>query len=167
MASFHLDRIRRLRETGNDEVYLREIAALAGQEADDVAVRMEAAYAYDRVGDQQEALRHYDAAWRLGVPAPDEQAFLVGYGSALRNVGRVEEAVALLGEAVARFPGHAPLKTFLALALHAAGQGHAALATMLDLLIDLHEDTGCLDGHVPALAHCRAELLERAMELSR
>lgn len=162
-----LDRIRHLRQAGKEEAYLRAITELARQEPDDVAVRMEAAYACDRAGAEREAIRHYDAAWHIGVPAPARREFLVGYGSTLRNVGRVEEAVAILGEAVAEFPGHAPLETFLALALHTAGHGHAALATLLGLIIDLDAATGCLTGYAPALAHYHAELLERAMGISR
>jgi tetratricopeptide (TPR) repeat protein len=167
MASSDLERVRRLRESGRDEEYLHAITALAREAPDEVAVRIEAAYAHDRAGNESEAMGHYDAAWRLGVPAAEQQAFLVGYGSTLRNVGRAEEAVALLGEAVAAYPDHAPLKAFLALALHSAGHGHAALATMLDLVIDLHARTGCLGGYEQALGHYRAELLERAMEMSR
>ena len=167
MASSRLDRIRQLRQSGKDEAYIDAITELARQQPDDVAVRVEAAYACDRIGAEPEAIRHYDAAWRIGVPAPARREFLVGYGSTLRNVGRVEEALAILGEAVAEFPGHAPLEAFLALALHTAGHGHVALATLLGLIIDLDEATGCLEGHAPALARYRAELLERAVELSR
>lgn len=162
-----LDRVRRLREAGRDEDALRAIAELAREAPGDVAVRIEAAYAHDRAGDEAEAVRHYDAAWQLGVPATEQPDFLVGYGSTLRNVGRAEEAVAILGEAAAVFPDHAPLKAFLALALHAAGHGHAALATMLDLVIDLHASTDCLGGYAEALAHYRTELFERAMEMTK
>lgn len=176
MAPSTLACARLLRESGQEQEYLRAINALASATPDDVEVRMEAAYANDRAGNEAEAIRHYDAAWALGVAAPARQEFLVGYGSTLRNVGRTDDAVAVLGEAVAAFPGYAPLKAFLALALHAAGHGHAAMATMLDLLIDLDAGApdagapdagaGCLDGYGAALDHYRGELLKQAIEVS-
>lgn len=176
MTSSALARARLLRESGQEQEYLRAIDALAAATPDDVELRIEAAYANDRAGNEAEAIRHYDAAWGLGVAAPARQEFLVGYGSTLRNVGRADDAVAVLGQAVSEFPDYAPLKAFLALALFAAGHGHAAMATMLDLLIDLDGRDGrdgrdvsarCLDGYHTALDHYRAELLERAIEMSR
>lgn len=176
MTSSALARARLLRESGQEQEYLRAIDALAAATPDDVELRIEAAYANDRADNEAEAIRHYDAAWALGVPAPARREFLVGYGSTLRNVGRADDAVAILGQAVAEFPDYAPLKAFLGLALFAAGHGHAAMATMLDLLLDLDGPDGpdrpgasarCLDGYHTALDHYRAELLEHAIEASR
>lgn len=95
----------------DDEAALRARADAAVAEArrtPSAATHRAAAYALDRLGDEHAAIRHYDAAWALG-PASfatplDERRFLVGYGSTLRNVGRADDAVALLADAVACHP---------------------------------------------------------------
>jgi tetratricopeptide (TPR) repeat protein len=129
----------------------------------DVLARMAAAYACDRVGREAEAVVHYDAAWALGVPADARRGFLVGYGSTLRNVGRYEESVAILGEAVAADPDYTPYKVFLGLALHSYGHHAAATATLLAAILDLHGGAR-LDGFERAIGEYQQELVDRALE---
>ena len=131
---------------------------------DDVRARIARAFACDRDGDERAAVVHYDAAWRLGVPDDVRARFLVGYGSTLRNVGRAEEAVAILAEAALEHPDYPALQAFLALALHAAGHPTAALATMLAVVLDLAgPQGGPLDGYQRALGEYQRELLDAAM----
>jgi len=118
-----------------------------------------AAYAYDREGREREAIRHYDRAYQLGVPADARRRFLVGYGSTLRNVGRAEEAIALLAEAAAADPGYPAYAAFLALALMSAGHPRAALAAMLGCALDA-VPPGLWDGYDRALGEYQRELLE-------
>jgi tetratricopeptide (TPR) repeat protein len=141
---------------------LELILARADAEPDDVEARIAAAYGLDRAGREDEAIAHYDAAWRLGVPADRQRRFIVGYGSTLRNVGRLEESVAVLGDAATADPRYPAYKAFLALALHSSGERAAALATMLDALLDV-EDGCTLDGHERALADYLRELLDQAV----
>jgi tetratricopeptide (TPR) repeat protein len=122
------------------------------------AAEIAAAYACDRRGDERAAIRHYDRAWSLGVPDDERRHFLVGYGSTLRNVGRAEEAVAILGEAALADPDYAPLRAFLALALLSAGHPRAAVATLLGVALDTARD-GALDGYQRALGEYFRELL--------
>lgn len=121
---------------------------------------IKAAYALDKAGDERGAVLHYDQAWKLGVPADVENHFLVGYGSTLRNVGRFDDAVAILGDAVAKYPGYPALQAFLALALLDAGHPKAAMAAMLGVVLDVH--AGTLDGYDRALVEYHAELLKAA-----
>jgi tetratricopeptide (TPR) repeat protein len=123
----------------------------------DAKEHMVAAYALDRAGDERGAIRHYDEAWRLGVPADEERRFLVGYGSTLRNVGRKDDAIAILAQAVEKHPGYPALQAFLALALLDAGHPRPALAAMLGVVLDLHN--GRLDGYDRALTEYHQELL--------
>lgn len=118
-----------------------------------------AAYAHDRAGREREAIRHYERAWQLGVPADQRRKFLVGYGSTLRNVGRSEEAVALLAEAAAADPDYPAYTAFLALALMSAGHPGAALATMLGCALDAARP-GVWDGYDRALGEYQKQLLE-------
>lgn len=125
----------------------------------DAKQHIAAAYALDRDGDERGAIKHYDAAWTLGVPADEEKKFLVGYGSTLRNVGRADHAVAILAAAVEKYPDYPALAAFLGLALADAGHPRAALATLLGVVLDL--EGGRLDGYDRALAEYQRELLDK------
>jgi len=117
-----------------------------------------AAYACDHEGREDEAVAHYDAAFRLGGPRHDRAGFLLGYGSTLRNVGRVDEAIHVLSDAIAAFPGDHALRAFLALALHSAGRHAAAVATLLDVIVDLAPASPPLARYARALGEYRDAL---------
>jgi predicted Zn-dependent protease len=119
------------------------------------------AYENDREGREREAIKFYDQAWQAGVPEGARRRFIVGYGSTLRNVGRAEDAVAILGEAVAAYPDYPALVAFLALALADAGHPKAALATMLGCALDSAKP-GVFDGYERALGEYHRELLDKA-----
>ena len=122
---------------------------------------IEKAYALDRVGDERGAIKHYDAAYKLGVPEDKRKRFLVGYGSTLRNVGRAEEAVAILAQAIVDYPDYPAFSAFLSLALADAGHPKAALATMLGCALDASRP-GAFDGYERALGEYHHELLDKA-----
>jgi tetratricopeptide (TPR) repeat protein len=129
--------------------------------SDSVEELIRKAYANDAAGDERAAIRFYDAAYRLGVPDDQRKRFLVGYGSTLRNVGRAEEAVAILAQAVADDPDYPAFGAFLALALADAGHPEAALATMLGCVLDV-APAGVLDGYERALGEYHRELLDKS-----
>lgn len=116
------------------------------------------AFAHDREGREREAIKHYDRAYQRGVPDALRRKFLVGYGSTLRNVGRAEEAIALLAEAAAADPGYPAFAAFLALALMDGGHPRAALAAMLGCALDAVPPE-LWDGYDRALAAYQQELL--------
>jgi predicted Zn-dependent protease len=133
----------------------------AASQPDDVAAQVAAAYAHDRAGLEHDALRYYEAARRLGVPAAERRPFTVGYGSTLRNVGRADDAVAVLAEAIADDPEYPAYAAFLALALASAGHPKAALAAMLGCALDAARPEA-FDGYERALSAYHRELLETA-----
>lgn len=124
-----------------------------------------AAYGHDRSGDSRAAIRHYDAAWNLGIPEGEQRRFIVGYGSTLRNVGRPDEAVTVLAEAANYDPDYPPFSAFLALALFSAGRPRAALATMLSVALDTR-GADVFDGYDQALHWYHDELLRAEIERS-
>lgn len=156
--------VRRLREEGRHDEHLAAATALAARAPSDPQARLEAAFALDRAGDEHAAIRHYDAAWQLGVPAELRRRAIVGYGSTLRNVGRCDEAIALYGSERERDPSYPPYTAFLALALHSAGHTNAALATMLACALEVADDARTsghpFDGYQRALGEYYAELLD-------
>jgi tetratricopeptide (TPR) repeat protein len=137
--------------------------ARAAAHPDDVEAQIACAYAHDRVGLESEAVRYYDRAWALGIPEPGRRGFIVGYGSTLRNVGRADEAVAILAEAVQTYPDYPALHAFLALALFSAGHPRAALAAMLGTALDVSRP-GVFDGYERALTEYHQELLAASVE---
>lgn len=117
------------------------------------------AYAHDREGREREAIRYYDEAYHLGVPADERRKFLVGYGSTLRNVHRVDDAVAILAQAVVEYPDYPAFAAFLSLALLDAGHPKAALAAMLGCALDVTRP-GAFDGFERALGEYHKLLLD-------
>jgi tetratricopeptide (TPR) repeat protein len=151
-------RVRALRLAGQHEEHLAAAKLLVLTEPDDALAQVEAAYGHDRAGFEGMAIRHYELAHRLGVPADERRRFLVGFGSTLRNVGRAEDAVTVLAQAVADDPDYAPFAAFLALALGSAGHPRAALAAMLGCALDVARPDG-FDGFERALTAYHRELL--------
>jgi tetratricopeptide (TPR) repeat protein len=154
--------VRALREAKRGGEHLEAARAIAAKYPEQASAQMEAAYGNDREGFERVAIRHYEEAYRLGVPAADRRRFLVGFGSTLRNVGRADDAVGILAQAIADDPDYPAFAAFLALALSSAGHPKAALATMLGCVLDV-APPGALDGYERALAEYHQELLDRQL----
>lgn len=132
----------------------------AREDPDDASAAIAAAYACERAGDPQRALGYYEAAWALGVPGAERRDLLIRYASTLRSVGRAEDAVVLLGEALAGDDQAPAPKTFLGLALFEAGHPRAAMGTMVDVILDLNARSGQLGEHERAIDIERQQLLD-------
>jgi tetratricopeptide (TPR) repeat protein len=91
---------------------------------------LEQAFAYDREGLEAEAIPHYERAIAAGLSGEDLEKALLGLGSSLRNVDRVEESVSVLEDACQRFPDHQALPVFLSFSLWSAGRRGEALALL-------------------------------------
>lgn len=91
---------------------------------------LEQAFGYDREGHEAEAIPHYERAIAAGLSGEQLEKALLGLGSSLRNVNRLEESVAVLEDACRRFPDHQALPVFLALSLWSAGRQGEALALL-------------------------------------
>ena len=91
---------------------------------------LEQAFAHDREGLEAEAIPHYERAIAAGLSGEDLEKALLGLGSSLRNVDRVEESVSVLEDACQRFPDHQALPVFLSFSLWSAGRRGEALALL-------------------------------------
>jgi tetratricopeptide (TPR) repeat protein len=100
----------------------------------DVAAQLDAAYACDRDGLEAEVIVFYDAAHALGANDPE---FLIGYGSTLKNVGRLDESLAILARAEREPNVSKAARAFRALTLHRAGKSDAAIAVLVRLVAEL------------------------------
>jgi hypothetical protein len=126
-----------------------------------VKEEMTRAYALDREGREAEAVVHYDAAWRMGGPpaGEDRAGFLLGYGSTLRNVKRLDESLAILDAAIAELPDDQALRCFRALTLHSLGRHAEALAAMMEVAVALRDASPSITRYSRALRSYRNELL--------
>jgi tetratricopeptide (TPR) repeat protein len=150
-------RIRTLNRAGQFEEALQAARDLVTRFPDHPGAHFVLAGAYDFQDREHDALAPYQRAWELGLSGEDVPRFYVQYGSTLRNVGRYEESVRLLEEGHARFPDHAAIQAFLALALLSAGRSAEAVATALWTLVH-SSGTVDLDGYDRALREYIAEL---------
>ena len=140
----------------SSELLLADAIRQAAENPQKVEAQMEAASACDSCGAEQDAIRYYDAAWKLGVPDDKRKRFMVGYGSTLRNVGRQREAIGLFQAAVQEYPEYVPHSVFLALALHTDGRHDDAMAAAIGAI--LATGTAELDGYDRALTYYRQVL---------
>ena len=114
---------------------------LLAEHPDHPVLVLEVAGAYDTAGREDEAAVQYERAMSLGLEGDDLRRCLCQYGSTLRWLGRLDESVAVLEGARARFPQSDSVRVFLALTLAEAGRTDAAVAQLLTVITDHPEVT--------------------------
>jgi tetratricopeptide (TPR) repeat protein len=157
------DGVRELLESDDAVDAARGAAILCEWDAahpDDAHAQYLIASACDSAGREAEAMRHYERALAIGVerlPPGRRPEIFVQAGSTLRNLGRTDEARALLEAGIARFPHYRALRVFLALLERGAGDHAKAAGLLLDVLA-MDEDASLaryrrsLRGYVDELA---------------
>ncbi|WP_166984223.1 tetratricopeptide repeat protein [Paramicrobacterium fandaimingii] len=133
---------------------MRDVAAACP--ATDGRAAFELAGMYDSVGFEAEAGAEYERALELGLDAARHAQLAVQYGSTLRNLGRLDEAIAVLQAAPTHeSTGSAP-RVVLALALHSAGRKDEALRVAIEAQI------GTLPQYQRSMRNYAAALTESA-----
>ena len=113
---------------------MRELAEACP--ATDGRAAFELAGMYDSMGFEAQACTEYERALDLGLDDARHAQLAVQYGSTLRNLGRLDEAIAVLSAAPAHeSTGSAP-RVVLALALHSAGRKDEALRVAIEAQLD-------------------------------
>jgi len=111
--------------------------ALADELPDDSATAVfERASAFDSTGREEEAVAHYRRALELGLDSSRRRRAVIQLASSLRNVGKLEESIALL-TAEREQPSDElddAVAAFLALALVDAGREREAASLALAAL---------------------------------
>lgn len=116
-------------------VRMRELAAGAPHPA---LGAFELGGSLDSAGYEAEAHEQYAAATAAGLGDVDPARaarMVVQHASTLRNLGRVDEAIAMLRDAPEHPDTGAAPRAFLALALHSAGRTDEALKTAIEALV--------------------------------
>lgn len=122
-------------ETMDDQQRVDRMRALAGEAPHPALGEFELGGAFDTGGHEVEADVHYATATAAGLDAvdPDRAArMVVQHASTLRNIGRIDEAIAMLRDAPEHPATGAAPKVFLALALHSAGRPDEALRVAIE-----------------------------------
>ncbi|ROQ40716.1 tetratricopeptide repeat protein [Frondihabitans sp. PhB188] len=154
----HLDRLLAARDRDDMSPTIAALRAVYEVHPRDPRVLYELAGAYDTAGEESAAVGFYEQALAAGLSGDLLRRCYLQYGSTLRNLGQVDESLAVFARARDEFPDSVSLGAFEALSLHAAGRKDAALAGVLRLLAD-HVDAGDLERYKSAL-RANAEYLE-------
>lgn len=126
----HLDAL------GRDDGVERMRVLAASCPAADGRAAFELAGMYDSMGFEAEAGAQYERALARGLDDARHARLAVQYGSTLRNLGRLDEAIAVLENAPTHeSTGIAP-RIVLALALHSAGRKDEALRVAIEAQVD-------------------------------
>lgn len=139
------DDLQALLESANPTDVARGHAVLRAHDAahpNDAHAQYLIASAYDSAGHEAAAIAHYERAMTLGVqhlPADRQPEIYVQAGSTLRNLGRFDDARAVLDTGIASFPDYRALRVFLAL-LEATGGDHVKAAGLLFDVVAMAED---------------------------
>ncbi|WP_067244760.1 tetratricopeptide repeat protein [Microbacterium resistens] len=122
----------------DDEVIARIDALAAERGTDDARAEFERAGARDSAGRPEEAVPLYRRALALGLDAEHRPQAVIQLASSLRNLGAVDEALALLTEEQEResdSPYRDAVAAFRALALASAGRPAEGLSVALLALV--------------------------------
>lgn len=123
---------------------------LAERDLDDAAALFERASLHDMLGEEEQAIPLYERAIGEGLDEERAGFAAIQLGSTLRNVGRLDEAAALLETRVGDERLGAAARAFLALTRHDQGRHAEALRLVLTDLAP----------HVPLYGRALAEYAE-------
>ena len=105
--------------------------ALYARHPGDARIAYEHAGAHDSAGDEEAAVPLYEEALAAGLREPHRHRAQLQLASSLRNVGRLDEAVAVIDDVAARHPDSLGVAAFRALVHHDAGGPARALGDLL------------------------------------
>lgn len=145
-----LDKIFATRDRADMAPTIEALRVLYQEHPHDARVLYEIGGAYDTAGEESTALGFYERAVAAGLHGDLRRRCYLQHGSTLRNLGRVDDSLALFARARAEFPDSVALGAFEALSLHAAGRTSTALASVLLLLAE-HVDSEDLNRYKPAV----------------
>ncbi len=142
----------------DDAARIDAVEALAAERpADDARALFERAGAYDSAGREAEAEPLYRAALAAGLDDQLRPQAVIQLASTIRNLGKIDESVALLSAEYERRDRDGmrdAAAAFYALALSSAGDDRTALAVALDALAPhLPRYTRSVTGYAAALTH--------------
>ncbi len=152
-------RMTELRERAAPDDRARLLLALLDADPDDPRLMYEWASALDSAGHAAQAVPAYETALRDGLREPHRHRAMIALGSSLREVGRRDDAVAVLTAVATERPESVAAQLFLALALLAAGQPARAVRTLVESVL-AHSGDADVAAYRPALQAHAADLTD-------
>ncbi len=152
-----LDAIVGARAHGQFKEILPRLRQLDVKHPNVAEINFQLAWTCDVLGRAEDALAHYEKAIALGLPPNELSGALIGLGSTLRVLGRLERSAEVLRSGQVQFPENPEFAVFLALTMHAGGKHADALRLALETLCATTEDPG-LTAYQRAIRHAAAEL---------
>ncbi len=133
-----------LRSTGHAEEARELLSALAAKYPDDAEMNYQAAWVYDILGREREAMPFYVRAIELGLEGEDLEGALLGLGSTYRILGDYEQAEVVLRRGLKEFPQKRVFQIFLAMTLYNLERYHDAMELVLTNLAETTTDESIL-----------------------
>ena len=115
-------------------------AALYAAHPGDARIAYEYAGTHDSAGDEDAAVPLYEEALAAGLREPHRHRAQVQLASSLRDLGRLDEAVAVINDVAARHPDSLGVAAFRALVHHDAGGSTRALSELLTAVASTSTD---------------------------
>ncbi|MBI2814806.1 MAG: tetratricopeptide repeat protein [Opitutae bacterium] len=152
-----LDAIVGARTHGQAREILPRLQKLDAQHPNVAEINYQLAWTCDVLDRAADALPYYEKAIALGLPPNELSGALIGLGSTLRALGRLERSAEVLRSGQAQFPDNPEFAVFLSLTLHQQGKPADALRLALDTLCATTDDPG-LTTYQRAIRHAATKL---------
>ncbi|KAA3657747.1 MAG: hypothetical protein DWQ04_27170 [Chloroflexi bacterium] len=136
---------RELRQNDKFEESQELLLGLLEEHSDDPVVLFEVGGAYDVLDEPREAIPYYRKAIDAGLEDSDLHECLVCLGACQRMIGKFENAIETLEEAIEQFPDNNSSKVFLALTYYNDGQEDEAMKLLLNVLLTTTKDEDILE----------------------
>jgi cyanophycin synthetase len=128
-----------LSDTGMHDQAIEHFRRLEHRLPREPRVQFALATALDAADRQADAVPVYASAIKLRPTGELLARSYLGLGAALRQLGRYREALEVFSNGSRRFPEHAPLRAFLALASADTGKPREAVIALVEDLLDHHD----------------------------
>lgn len=152
-----LDAIVGARAHGQAEEIFPRLQQLDARHPNVAEINHQLAWTCDVLDRAQDALPYYEKAIALGLPPNELSGALIGLGSTLRTLGRLDRSAEVLRSGQVQFPDNPEFAVFLALTLHAQGRPAEALRLALETLCETSEEPG-LTAYQRAIRHAASTL---------
>ncbi len=129
-----------LRQENKPQQALEILHSLLESEPDNPLVHYQTAWTHDSMGQESDAIGHYEKAVALGLSGEPLRGALLGMGSTYRCLGQYERSLEVLNKAVDEFPDDRALQAFRALTLYNLGRCQASVSALLLMLLDTTDD---------------------------
>ena len=144
MIEDQIEQARELRQVDKLEESQELLLNLLKKEPKHPLVLYEVGGSYDVLGEERKAIPYYKQALAAGLDGEDYQECLICLGTCYRNIGAVDDALAVLKRFTKEFPDLNSGRVFLALAYYSDGREDETTRILLDLLLETTSDEDIL-----------------------